>query len=42
MTEAEETFRIIKMRFCKFYDYWEDYVRFEIITKCENFNKILQ
>lgn len=42
MTEARETFRMIKMRFCKFYNYWEAYIRFEIEAGNENLGKILQ
>ncbi|ADM11045.1 Mps1-like Thr/Tyr dual specificity protein kinase [Encephalitozoon intestinalis ATCC 50506] len=41
-TEARETFKMIKMRFCKFYNYWEAYIRFEIETGNENLGKILQ
>lgn len=42
MTEARETFKMIKMRFCKFYKYWEAYIRFEIEAGSENLGKILQ
>lgn len=40
--EARETFRMIKMRFCKFYNYWEAYIGFEISSKYENLGKVLQ
>ncbi|AFM97801.1 mitogen-activated protein kinase [Encephalitozoon hellem ATCC 50504] len=42
MTEARETFKMIKMRFCKFYNYWEAYIRFEIEAGNENLSKVLQ
>lgn len=42
--EVRETFKMIKMRFCKFYAYWEAYIRFEIGARNgdEHLNKILQ
>ncbi|KMV66571.1 mitogen-activated protein kinase [Encephalitozoon cuniculi EcunIII-L] len=42
VTEARETFKMIKMRFCKFYNYWEAYVRFEIEAGNGSLCKILQ
>lgn len=42
MTEARETFKMIKMRFCKFYEYWRAYIGFEIAAKNGNLCKVLQ
>jgi len=41
-TEARETFKMIKMRFCKFYSYWEAYIRFEAECRNEGIGKIVQ
>ncbi|KHN70206.1 mitogen-activated protein kinase [Ordospora colligata] len=41
-TEARETFKMIKMRFCKFYNYWEAYIRFEAECGNEGLGKIVQ
>jgi serine/threonine-protein kinase TTK/MPS1 len=40
--EARETFRMIRMRFYKFYEYWRAYIKFEIESRCSSLGKVLQ